>query len=91
MKKYTEAIHRERLKKMLKKKNPCGLCPGAPRFKCGKGVLREYVFNPNHRDNQICKVCKDFVGMKEKRSCPCLMLGEEEAIKRTVIALEKRR
>lgn len=36
----------------------------------------------------LCDICLGFVGLLEGAHCPCSELGDEEAIKRTWIALE---
>lgn len=37
----------------------------------------------------IHKICKNFVGISSEGACPCTHLDEEEAIKRTWIALDE--
>ena len=89
MVKYSVEQHVKNLKKMLKEENPCNLCPS-----------NLDMLNP-HYEAVICKVCHDFIGLRVFPSskinhadcrvfpCPCVRLGEEEAIKRTLIAIEE--
>lgn len=89
---YTEKLHASRLIAMLKKPEPCLYCP-APygyRQKSGRFILsdKDYVFNqPPH-----CGVCQKFVGVHALNSddCPCIVLGREEAIRRTWQVLEEK-
>ena len=37
-----------------------------------------------------CLICREFIDIPEEHACPCGILGREEAIKRTWLALEKR-
>ena len=83
--KYTEKIHAKRLLGMLNKKNPCQeTCPAGKYYS---------FFRENGKD---CNLCRDFVGAKGNPErifdarCPCNILGREEAIKRTWIALEEK-
>ena len=81
---YTIEQHVKNLKEMLKAENPCRFCPSQLKF-----------FAPwiEHKNN--CKVCNDFIGLyawfyfKRIFPCPCHRLGKEEAIKRTLIAIEE--
>ena len=81
--KYTLKLHRHRLRLMLKRDNVCGLCPGRKGFN-GYDCLwigdEEGCMGP-------CIICRDFVGTKNR--CPCHALGEEEALKRTLLKLEE--
>ena len=84
--KYTEKIHAERLIRILERKNTCDWCPAK-----AHSVVDAYSCNPLAiwvRDTDPCTVCLDFVDAFYH--CPCTSLGEEEAIKRTWIALEEK-
>lgn len=84
MKQYTEKIHAKRLIKMLGHKNPCGLCPGGKRFDANGEWLLQWSNFPM----EMCIVCIEFIGYLGT-NCPC-HCGEEDAIKRTWIALEEK-
>jgi len=83
-KEYTKQIHVEKLLELLNTRNPCKRCV-AP--------LRHY---PEFSSLDKCSVCRKFVGLSSKfwynkptPICPCLILGQAEAIKRTHLALEE--
>ena len=88
--KYTEKIHARRLLGMLNKKNPCMWCPQERHY----GASEEGGDMPWQKDGETCddacRVCMDFVNVakEDHKWCPCLILGEKQAIKRTWIALE---
>lgn len=85
MKTYTIAIHVERLKKMLTKKDPFNLCPVCKYYNWGRGWKHGFGLHG-------CDICTDFIGIGQKVvgiRCPCHRLGESEAIKRTFRAIEK--
>ncbi|HEA65798.1 hypothetical protein LCGC14_1705290 [marine sediment metagenome] len=93
--KYTEAVHAKRVKKVIEKKRPCGRCPKAPYF-YGIKMLKN---NPWGEIPYPCKVCVEFIGgvWDEKAMryhanlrCPCFVFSEEEAVKRTWLALEEK-
>lgn len=81
--KYTEAVHAKRLLMMLDDLYPCDFCPSVG-FDAGV--------------KQCCGVCRDFIGLDFFKTtpycneirCPCLVLGNHEAIKRTWLALEEK-
>ena len=81
--KYTREIHIKRLRGMMKRKEPCLCCP--------KG--KRYTPFPRFgwRDEEgACRICLEFVGLPhDSLKCPCCALGNEEALKQTIIALEK--
>ncbi len=90
-KKYTRKMHIHRISLMMKRKEPCKGCPASRGF---KGL--DYNFDMWKgrggiiKGWQWCKICWDFIGMSsDKAMCPCTYLGKEEALKRTLIALEK--
>ena len=73
--KYTEAIHAEALIMMMEKESPCNWCPAE-----------------QSERSEACVVCEEFVGIVQGlflNDCPCRELGQQEAIKRTWIALEE--
>ena len=82
---YTREIHIDRLRKMLKRKKPCSCCPRGYRYTM-------YNDGPWDNSGEACDICLDFIGLGEFKgnvTCPCYELGEEEALKRTYLALEK--
>jgi len=89
--KYTEKIHAKRLLGMLNKKNPCLCCPQERHY----GINEHNDDMPWQEDgdgDDACHICMEFVNTKQTdwKWCPCLILGEKEAIKRTWIALEEK-
>ena len=81
--KYTEAVHAKRLLGMLKREEPCECCPAQYRYK--KWSL--FIKGAGERPNRLaCQVCRAFVKIKE--GCPCGILGQTKALKRTWEALE---
>lgn len=79
---YTQIMHLKRLTKMMEEDEPCRVCPAAAAF----GDWN-FVGLP-----RACKVCAETVGIdlstrKGQNKCPCLVLGKEEALKRTRIVL----
>lgn len=89
---YTEKLHAHRMKLMLRRKDPCGLCPKMKDFEIGFGRLLTTGVTLWEGDRSMgtgsCKVCQEFVGIT--RNCPCFALGKERAIKRTWLALEEK-
>lgn len=90
MEKYTEDIHAKQLLKVLEQPNPCRYCPASLTFG------RENFFRTQEDRSDACTLCRGFVGLKTRSEffsglrCPCSVLGPEEAIKRTRIALEEK-
>ena len=95
---YTEKMHAKRMLLILENPDPCGKCP------VFKKLLIHYedqphsdifskIFNCNGEDSGVCEMCLNFIDMYYDRrtyNCPCYVLGKEEAIKRTWIALEEK-
>ena len=91
-KRYTEAIHKERLIKVLEKKHTCIYCPAAPYLYGDRGPSLMW---DTMEGIHPCDICTTFIGLKRiKRGyigkCPCNVLGPEEAVKRSWIALEEK-
>ena len=92
MKKYTRKIHIKRLRGMLKRKEPCLCCPVGRRYSPFWDGMNMWASL-----NVACGICRVFIGLigddwilgNARSRCPCLVLGEEEALKRTIIALDK--
>ena len=80
MKTYTLEIHKRRLRQMLKREDACYCCPAGIRFDPWKRRWQPEMDHP-------CGICREFVGCLG--DCPCNELGEEEAIKRTLLRLEE--
>lgn len=69
----------EHMEGLLKNNHPCEHCP------C---IYGDHIFL------DTCKICKTFVGADINRrsrtkNCPCDQLGESEAIKAAVLAIEE--
>ena len=88
MRTYTEKIHAERVQKMLEKKNPCLCCPATPYYDDSKNANK--MWSKSYYDSTPCKICTTFLGMSSRFTCPCKYFGPEEAIERTLIALEEK-
>lgn len=96
-KRYTRKIHIHRISQMMKREEPCKGCPASRGFK-GAGydfsLWKDYN-NTLPREDEVnywywCKICWDFIGLDANlRECPCTQLGKEEALKRTLLALER--
>jgi hypothetical protein len=80
---YTTRIHAARLLAMLRQGSISIKCPAAYRF------FYEDMPNEGNWSNDPCKVCADFISCHTRRGirCPCLVLGEEEAVERSKEAL----
>ena len=80
--KYAEAEHVERLLILLGKNDPCSNCPYPP--------FEDSVLA--HQDE--CVLCRQFLGIANTSRCPCYpccpccILGKQECIKQTWLALE---
>lgn len=80
---YTLDVHVARLKKMLGMKNIPTKCPAAKRYNHGEPPHAKWEIG----HDSPCDICLAFV--KCEQWCPCPTLGEEEAIKRTTIAIKE--
>ena len=88
--KYTEKIHAKRLLGMLNKKNPCLCCPREKHY-LSTGEHGDMPWDNEEDEEKPCLICMDFISIKPNDSyCPCYILGEQEAIKRTWLALEEK-
>ncbi len=92
MREYTEAIHRRRLSRIVrwaeKGQDPQRHCPS--NWGLSDDSKRE-LWSSDTRT--VCGLCFQSVGLpKEKclNSCPCFLLGREEAIRRAKLYLEGR-
>lgn len=92
---YTEKEHAENLLDMLEYENPCDRCPIDDEevyFFVGDEEVYFFASIP------VCVICRSFIGIQgiihndtpACKKCPCYVLGEKEAIKRTWIALEEK-
>ena len=80
---YTREIHIKRLQGMLKKKDPCMYCPAGRYY-------GPYEDDNMEWENNYCKICLNFIGInKDEWLCPCILMDKEDAIKQTLLALEK--
>ena len=61
-------------------------CPACREYKIGNYVTSD------KQKRDICEVCMNFVGIKyiNQTLCPCPLLGETEAIARSLAALRER-
>lgn len=80
---YSLELHILKLKRMLRiKHTPVKMmCPAKPNFMLGEDKPDDH-WKTSIEHKAPCTICKDFIGV-EGQGCPCMMLGEEEAIKRT--------
>ena len=70
---YTKDIHAESMVEIIAQEDPCCCCP------CNVA-----------KEDYRCEVCRTFIGIHSAPArCPCHILGLEEAIRRTRIALEE--
>ena len=81
----------ERLRKLLDEPEPCVTCPGFENLGSyikGEGVLIKDWIDPDEDDiyDEICDMCRDFVGCRT--SCPCFELKADEAIRRAKLAID---
>ncbi len=78
--KYTKAMHVANLRKLLDAGMLCDLCPAN---------AQEEIAGLTY---DCCDVCQDFIEVEMKyrqtHECPCHALGEEEALRRTRLALK---
>ena len=84
---YTEKMHARRLYNMLKRKGTHKeRCPACREYKIDNYVTSE------KQKREICEVCMNFVGITyfAATTCPCCVLGETEAIARSLAALRER-
>ena len=93
--KYTEAIHAKRLLGMLNRKNPCLCCPKCRNYSSVSGNQYMPWQQEYEDDKDSCLICRDFLeitsdGNSYSGFCPCYVLGEQEAIKQTWLALEEK-
>jgi hypothetical protein len=86
MKKYTRKIHIQRLRKMIEKPKPCQLCPAGYKYNPGWRLRSMWTDSGLF---EVCNICRDFIKYRPIRhTCPCIGLGKEEAMRRTIEALE---
>lgn len=81
---YTEDVHAERLHAILNKifyQGETGheMCPAASEFS-------PYTDPTDMWDKECdpCDVCKSFIGISMDGHCPCLVMGTERALERTI-------
>ena len=82
---YTKDRHAKNLLQLLEQDNPCSCCP----------LNFDEILSIIHCDNAsfigktIAYTCRRFVNFTGNYGCLCRVLGKQEAIKRTWIALEE--
>ena len=82
---YTTKLHAYRLSLMLKRDEPCGCCPSAPKLNGSNRSDEPWKGHPNP-----CHICKRFVGITDLScQCPCFLLGKDKAIERSHKALRE--
>lgn len=77
MKKYSVAIHANRLKQMLKRENSINCCPAGSNF--SDITIAKWASTKE----EICSTCLNFVNINPTLgdvTCPCSFLGKENAI-----------
>lgn len=84
---YSEKIHAKRLIAMLEtRKDAKGSCPASEHFSPNMSPAHTFLLKPHP-----CDICNEFVNngrIRDIRTCPCVDLGCEEAVKRSWLALE---
>ena len=82
---YTLNEHCQRILKMFERSKPCDCCPASSDF-------ADYNKDFADWEGNQCVVCREFVDVDRPGawSCPCIILGKDEAIKRTWINLEEK-
>lgn len=92
-KEYTLDFHVKRLEKMLNRENTCDCCPARQNLNPNRVPLQMAVLNSlwgvNHIDHEVCNMCRNFIDLDATGGCPCIILGKEEALKRTDKALAR--
>ena len=88
---YSEKTHSKRLIAMLEQDAyGDGLnyaCPGSKDYRVGKGMIKD------KSEEEVCTVCLEFVGLSLDNigvSCPCDVLGCDEAAKASWLKLEEK-
>ena len=94
--KYTEAIHAQRVKKVIEKKEPNKHCPASRKF----GTDSVYHIWAAPYDDEVpeakkpCHICTGFLGLSHYtpagRRCPCVRLGTKRAVELTWQKLEQK-
>ncbi|MBU2346554.1 MAG: hypothetical protein KJ888_20380 [Gammaproteobacteria bacterium] len=88
--KYTLKLHKYRLRIMLKKPRPqiSSLCPAMKGFEVFSfsGWIGDLPGSSGEPSGP-CKICQEFIGIKG--ICPCVQLGTELAIERTLELLDE--
>ena len=87
---YTVKMHVYRVELMLKRKNPCKLCPKYKGFNINSDNNLCWKGN-THWPTTACHVCKKFIGISYSSTCPCSTLGKTKAIELTYLAIEEYR
>ena len=82
-KEYTTDMHIERLVEILSSdKEICSCCPATEDYSGRHSCSKFWT-------NSACEICMEFVGLTAGIMCPCITLGEEEALKITLLKLEE--
>lgn len=97
MSQYTEEIHAKRLLEMLKmlemsdSKTLRFYCPAQVNFQAYGHFIKEAEQLSSKSGQRVaCEICRDFINWKKSTGCPCPILGEEKALKRTLKALKRK-
>lgn len=95
MPQYNEEIHAKRLLEMLETLSSESLrlhCPAQVNFQAhGTFIESAEKHSSNSGQRIACEVCRSFIGWRKNTGCPCPILGEEKALKRTLKALKRKR
>ena len=83
---YTIKKHIGRVLVLLSKKDPCGCCPAAYKFKIERPALQNWKIDSETTDHP-CNICQEFSEITF--GCPCDVRGEAGNVKHALLKLEE--